>query len=210
LITFFVLLISMSSMNDKAFNDVFGFFNDAIGPLEFATRHSVEGLPSLVPEIKTRSLLDSTSLSRSLLNAMEKKNIGGVLGRGIDPFEVKSSSRGLAIVIQDNILFTSGSSRLSAEAISVLSVVASTISDTDAMISIEGYSDNIGDKTRNFRLSLKRAQSVLDCFVYRFGMSPSRFVLAGYGSSRPVQSNESEYGRQRNRRVEIVLLRDRF
>ncbi|MEA2102399.1 MAG: flagellar motor protein MotB, partial [Thermodesulfobacteriota bacterium] len=78
LITFFVLLISMSSMNDKAFNDVFGFFNDAIGPLEFATRHSVDGLPSLVPEIKTRSLLDSTSLSRSLLNAMEKKNIGGV------------------------------------------------------------------------------------------------------------------------------------
>ena len=141
---------------------------------------------------------------------MEKKSIGGVAGRGIDPLEVKVSKRGLAIRVPGDILFAPGSKDIANEARPYLLSVSEIIRETDALVSVEGHTDDSGEADMNWRLSLERALRVLDFFVYEAGLSPSRFVMCGYGETRPTGPNTTEQGRIKNRRVEIILLRDRF
>jgi len=68
---------------------------------------------------------------------------------------------------------------------------------------IEGYTDNVGSDETNRKISLKRAEAVLQYFTSR-GISPVRFEIFGYGESSPVASNDTEEGRAKNRRVRIV------
>ncbi len=210
LITFFVLLISMQSMDDKAFKESFGFFNDAMGPLEKTNEQAVQGLPTIVSSDNIKIFIDSSSLSRSLLNAMEQKNVGGIMGKGIRAYDVRETSRGLAIMLTGDVLFESGSATLSQEAYAVLAGVVSVLKTTDSMISVEGHTDVSGNDKYNWKLSMDRAMTVLNYFIYEAGMSPTKFAVAGYGGTRPIDSNETDQGRRNNRRVELVLLKDRF
>jgi chemotaxis protein MotB len=57
-------------------------------------------------------------------------------------------------------------------------------------------------------LSVRRAYAVLQVFVERFGIPPERIILAGYGPYRPVRENSTPEGRAKNRRVDIVILKD--
>lgn len=211
LMTFFVLLISMSSMDSKAMKEFFGFFNEAMGPLEFAQEQEVKGMPTLLETVPPRVFYDTANLSRSILNNLKSKGIGGLKGRGEDMFEVRQDSRGLAVMINGDILFEEGSHELKEEALPILQSIAQSVHNADSTISIEGHADNRnGAAAQQYRLSMRRAGSVLDYFVYTAGMSPTRFALAGYGSSRPVEPNDTEQGRKKNRRVEIILLKDRL
>ena len=71
--------------------------------------------------------------------------------------------------------------------------------EADAMI--EGHTDSIGTDRYNQRLSQERAQAVLDRLVDVEGIAASRITATGYGESQPIASNDTEEGRQRNRRV---------
>jgi hypothetical protein len=75
-------------------------------------------------------------------------------------------------------------------------------------ISVEGHTDNRGDKAYNQRLSEKRAKAVTEALVKR-GVPAKRLRVVGYGMERPVASNETPSGQQKNRRVEIFLLGER-
>ncbi|MBN1635918.1 MAG: flagellar motor protein MotB [Deltaproteobacteria bacterium] len=210
LITFFVLLISMSSMDEKAFREVFGFFNDALGPLEFSDQQGgaeLLTLPDPIPENKT---LDAATLNGHLLHALEEEELRGISGNGINPIEVRESSRGFVIKVSSDILFDSGSDRLKNDALPVLYSIANTLKETDSFISIDGHTDAMGSQEVNRTLSLKRAERVLNYFIYSAGMSPIRFGIAGYGSTRPVAGNSVEEDMAKNRRVEIVLLKYRM
>lgn len=207
LITFFVLLISMSSMDAKVLREMFGFFNEAMGPLEYTQVQEIQGLPTLAEAVPPKVFLDSLSLSRSILNSLEKKGMGGFTGRGHDLFEVRESSRGLSILLNGDILFDEGSSEVREDALPVLESVASVIRDANTTISVEGHTDNQGGEDELFRLSLRRAVSVLNYFIYSSGLSPTRFSVAGYGPERPVATNATEEGQGRNNRVEIMLLK---
>ena len=210
LITFFVLLISMSSMDEKAFREVFGFFSDALGPLEFSGQQDgteLLTLPALIPENRT---FDAAILNRQLLHVLEEEDSRGISGSGINPFEVRETSRGLVIKMSSDILFYRGSARLKNDSQPVLYSIANTLKETGSFISIDGHTDAMGSPEVNRTLSLKRAESVLDYFIYNAGLSPVRFGIAGYGSTRPVAGNSIEDDMARNRRVEIVLLKYRM
>jgi chemotaxis protein MotB len=211
LITFFVLLISMSSMDSKSMKEIFGFFNEVMGPLELVEEQEMHGLPAVLEAVSPKVFYDTTNLSRSILDNLESKEFGGLKGRGEDLFEVREDSRGLAVSINGDILFDERSHVLKKEALPVLQSIAQSIHDVDSTISVEGHTDNRGGTpSEQYRLSMRRAGSVLDYFIYSAGMSPTRFALAGYGSTRPADSNDTEQGRRKNRRVEIVLLKDKL
>lgn len=74
----------------------------------------------------------------------------------------------------------------------------------DKQVLIEGHTDSTGSDATNLRLSQERADSVRMALVSE-GISPSRLVATGLGSSRPVASNDTAAGRQQNRRVEIII-----
>ena len=72
-------------------------------------------------------------------------------------------------------------------------------------VEIGGHTDNSGSAEHNRELSEKRARSVYDFLVER-GIDKARLALKGYGPDRPVASNETESGRQQNRRIEFRIL----
>jgi OmpA-OmpF porin, OOP family len=75
----------------------------------------------------------------------------------------------------------------------------------DKNITIEGHTDNIGTNEYNQKLSEKRAKSVRQYLIDKFGINGSRLTAVGYGEEKPIASNDTAEGRQTNRRVEAVL-----
>lgn len=78
--------------------------------------------------------------------------------------------------------------------------------ETNAII--EGHTDNVDvfhDPNNNIKLSQARADSVRQYLIDNFGIDASRIIAVGYGPTRPIASNDTEKGRQMNRRVEAVL-----
>jgi OmpA-OmpF porin, OOP family len=70
---------------------------------------------------------------------------------------------------------------------------------------IEGHTDNVGSAEHNMDLSQRRAESVVNYLVEKFGIDRSRLAAKGYGLTRPVADNSSDEGRQKNRRIEAII-----
>lgn len=132
-----------------------------------------------------------------------KKDIQGVEG-----ITVKKEPRGVVITFSDAALFTSGSADIKHEAFNVLGKLVKVIYTVPGRIGIEGHTDNVpissGKYASNWELSTARAASVLHFFITK-GVDPNKFSIAGYGEYRPVASNDSEGGKAKNRRVEMVI-----
>jgi len=70
---------------------------------------------------------------------------------------------------------------------------------------LEGHTDSMGSDKYNQKLSQKRAEAVKQCLIDKFGVAPERLSAVGYGESRPIADNNTDEGRQRNRRVVAVI-----
>lgn len=102
------------------------------------------------------------------------------------------------------ILFPSGSTRLNNIAKAQLDNLALLLKQfPDQTIMLDGHTDATGDETANLRIGLQRAESVKEYLGQRHEIDPKRIMTNSYGSSRPIASNETQEGRNQNRRVEI-------
>ncbi|MCL5062902.1 MAG: OmpA family protein [Nitrospiraceae bacterium] len=121
---------------------------------------------------------------------------------------VKSDPRGVVVTFSDAVLFASGSADIKQEAFGMLEKLSKSLSNAPGRITIEGHTDNIptsgGKYASNWELSTSRAASVLHFFITK-GVDPNRFSIAGYGEYRPLTGNDTEDGRAKNRRVELVI-----
>lgn len=113
--------------------------------------------------------------------------------------------------LPDNILFPSGSDKLKKDGKEAIKSVADVLKEvTDREFLIAGHTDNVplGRKGRfknNWALSTARAVEVVDLMI-EFGVSGDQLAAAGFGEFDPIADNETEEGRQKNRRLEIILL----
>jgi chemotaxis protein MotB len=125
--------------------------------------------------------------------------------------KVEMNDRGLVITFVAEVLFDSGKAKLREGALDKLSRVAQVLNSTvpDMNIGVEGHTDNVPIKhsgwKSNWELSSARAMSVLH-YLDEQGINPTRLSATGYGEYRPVATNDTPEGRQKNRRVEIVIL----
>lgn len=125
---------------------------------------------------------------------------------------LRGTRDGLTVSIVDRVLFPSGQAMLTADGRAVIDEVARVLAATPtARIVIEGHTDDvpIGPELRarfpsNWELSTARASEVVRRLVER-GLPPQRLEAIGRADTRPVASNDTEAGRRRNRRIEIVL-----
>jgi len=119
--------------------------------------------------------------------------------------------RGLVITLADNILFDSGKADIKEEAFGPLDKIMVVLQNSAAKknIGVEGHTDNVPIKfsgwKSNRELSTARSNNVYHYIVEK-GIDPARVTTMGYGEYRPIASNETEKGRKKNRRVEIVIL----
>ena len=103
------------------------------------------------------------------------------------------------------IYFDVGSATLKAESGPVLKEISDALVKNPAWkLNVEGHTDNVGEDASNMRLSRDRAASVKQALVTRFGIAGDRLTPAGFGASKPKESNGTLKGRARNRRVELV------
>ncbi len=118
--------------------------------------------------------------------------------RGNDQYTIYS--------INEDILFASGQSSLSATAESNLTQIAASISQRypEGKIRVYGYTDSIGSKQENKDLSRARAEAVRNFLVSNGQIAEDRIDVNAEGEKKPVASNETAEGRKQNRRVEIV------
>ena len=124
--------------------------------------------------------------------------------RQIDALQARTTERGIVLTLGD-VLFTSGRADLKAGAATNLDRLVQFLDhNPDRNVAIEGHTDNIGSDEYNQQLSQRRADSVRT-FLMQKGIGPDRIVASGKGEHQPVSDNESEGGRQQNRRVEVII-----
>jgi outer membrane protein OmpA-like peptidoglycan-associated protein len=142
--------------------------------------------------------------------------VGGGVGAYMDAQEEKIAripgtrtervdDRTLLVHFDSDILFSVDSAGLDGDGRSTLDEVSGVLSEyRKTAVVVQGHTDSTGSEEHNQGLSERRAGSVLNYLVGR-GIDPQRITALGYGESEPVASNDSEGGRQRNRRVDILL-----
>lgn len=124
-------------------------------------------------------------------------------GTGVD---VVREGDNITLVMPEAITFGFDSSALSSQSGPVLDRLASTLNDyPQTIIEVAGHTDSVGSDQYNQNLSERRAQAVASYLSSR-GVSMQRMIVVGAGESRPVASNDTDYGRAQNRRVEITLV----
>ena len=114
------------------------------------------------------------------------------------------------ISLADNMLYKSGSYEINARAAQTLSKIAKIIKDyKDYDVLIEGNTDNVPISKTNIRnnwdLSALRAPSVVQALQNDYGVDPKRLTAGGRGEYNPIASNDTEVGKQRNRRTQIII-----
>ena len=127
-----------------------------------------------------------------------------ILAAELRDIKARPTDRGMVITLQD-VLFDSGSAKLRSGALRVIDRLAVFLREhPDRSLAIEGFTDNVGNALVNEELSLRRADAVRAALMDA-GVDAARIVARGYGATYPVATNDTSEGRQRNRRVEIVV-----
>lgn len=226
LFAFFVVMYAISSINEGKYRVMSDSIVDAFK--NTPTSEKPIYIPSPIPQTqetgstkiqpiplkKTPQPLDPKAqekelrrermklVATDLLKVMEPLVKGGQV-------KVTESNRGISIEINASLLFAPAQADLNASTVNVLRAVARVLAQDNHQVQIEGHTDNLPISSAvypsNWELSTARASSVTRLFVEN-GVSPERIVVIGYADNRPVDTNQTEDGRARNRRVKVMVL----
>jgi outer membrane protein OmpA-like peptidoglycan-associated protein len=120
----------------------------------------------------------------------------------VQAFPVKPKEK----IILNNIQFETSRWELKKNADAELNLLTQFLLRNPAVrIQINGHTDNIGTEADNLKLSERRAQSVVE-YLIRNGIDAARLLYNGFGASEPIADNQTEEGRAKNRRTEMVIL----
>lgn len=215
LLTFFVLILSMSSLNKLAFRASFRNFDSSIGvrlfkekeaaftPRDLALREIVKNLEGVLnlDAVDVEEAVEKTAMDRDRDLVVET-------GRALWVRKDKESGS-FSLIFGEKLLFESGSAELVPEALTILEILGKFLQTSAYRARIDGHSDSTpigsGRFSSNQELSNARAQAVLTHFTARCGVNPRRLAMGGYGSTHPLVDENSPGGKGMNRRVEIVF-----
>lgn len=204
LLTFFILLLSFSSVQEDEFKKALGALQGALGVLS--------GDPILTSPIKLNVPIlkgDITEARPTLKDAKAEIEKEIEAESQESNVEVLQSQEGITIRISDKALFGSGQADLKPELLPLLNKIGGVLARLPNAVEIEGHTDDRPIRNErfkdNFWLSSARALNVLNVFVNEVGIVPERLSAIGYGQFRPLAPNDSEGNRAKNRRVEIKI-----
>jgi len=230
LFAFFVVMYSISSVNEGKYRVLSNTLTDAfvtpsrsldpiqIGEVprspvpiagEYASSTPPDSVRSVFDKAEPVEPVEPQMVGSSLIEVEEKLN--QVLSRFVDQelVNVTRTERGIEVEMKSKMLFKSGSARLSGNALNALRGVARVLKPISNAIQVEGHTDNVPIKTisfpSNWELSAARAASVVHLFA-KLGVDSTRMAAIGYGEFQPLVANDSDTGRQANRRVSIIVM----
>jgi len=180
------------------------------------------GADKIIPDLHTDStakqgadIVDTSIEGQQKIKEAEVlESLGNELEDALSPLidrdlvSVEKNDLWVEVEMNSNMLFGSGNATLSDEALRVLWKVAKPIRRLNNAVQVEGFTDNVPINTfeypSNWELSAARAASVVHLFA-KYGIDPERLAAVGYGEYHPIEDNETAEGRERNRRVVIVI-----
>jgi len=205
LLCFFVMLLAMSTTDPAKFMVAASSFQNAFsGVLEdFPTVavHKDILVPRLGGDEQNKRM--AVDAARQIKQDVKRNEFD-------ESVKVKVTETGIAIQVADPVTFDIGKAAVKPQFKKILQTVVQAISkNPDAKIRVEGHTDNIPIKTRefpsNWELSASRALNVVKYMAYEGGINPANLSAVGYGEFRPIASNATREGRSRNRRIEIYV-----
>lgn len=146
----------------------------------------------------------TTEAEKARAEALAAEERARKLEAQIADLEAVKSERGLVMTLGDVLFDTNKSELRSGAFFTIDKLVAFLAEYPTRKVQIEGFTDSTGTVEYNQRLSERRAEAVRDALVAK-GVDPGRIMTRGYGVAFPVASNETAEGRQRNRRVEVII-----
>jgi chemotaxis protein MotB len=212
LLIFFIVLFVMSTQDVVKFQVMAESLIDAFKGTRSVVGESpgpayVEGKSGVKvsgPGAKGREQLKMEFIKQEVERLAQKEGLTSQVS-------VRMEERGVVINILDKVLFRSGYADLNPDATRVLKAIGKILQvNKDQYMRVEGHTDNrpISNErfASNWELSAGRATNVVKMFIDEVGMNPRLLSEVGYGEFRPLAGNETEDGRAKNRRVEIVIL----
>lgn len=207
LLTFFVLLLSFSVMEESKITQAINSIQGALGVLDKNT--SVFEFKQVSTTNKASQRSEAVKrLARRLRRRMQ------VLGKAGDVSIEFNKKGGLKISLPSEMLFDSAKADLKPDSAPVLQDIATILAEVpDKFVEVRGHTDNrplsnSGRFRHNHDLSYERALNVMTFLTGSAGMRSDDFEVVALGDSQPIASNDTEEGRKANRRVEIQIRGD--
>lgn len=222
----FVVLYALSQVDISEFTKLEESLKQA-----FNAPSIIEGAETIMPD-SGMSILDSSSADSVIAPLMLEyisqkyeetafdeieKSIESMKKEGdLEGVDAKITDRGLLITFSEDMLFSSATATLTDKAIKALDAIGVLISEKFALhyVRVEGHTDNLPIQSyvypSNWELSSARASSIIRYFLERFKFMPSLFTAIGYADTRPLVDNSTPENRNKNRRVEILVMKNQY
>lgn len=212
LFAFFVVMYSVSAVNEGKFRTVSDSIKAALHPIASREASALafnvgQNRPSLVtpnlPGTKEVAIRRLREFVKSM-QAMSQFALIHMLER---------LDGSVVITIPDQVLFNSGEAALKPEALPFLQGLAEAMLELNRQVRVEGHTDNVPIRTSlfpsNWELSATRAVIVVRVLNELYGVPASHLAALGYADSRPLTANLNPEQRSKNRRVEVIILEDK-
>ena len=233
LFAFFVVLYASSQMDNKkvaqiaaaiqgGFQQMGVFSGTASGPM-MPDEHAPPsgGAPAALPRAELARMINDINTKEretegpgvsGVPPSEISKQLKEVLGKELKEHQVdlRMIPGGLVVSLREIGFFNSGEAMLLPRAEPTLAHVASALNARNFEVRVEGHTDDVPIHNSSYRsnwdLSTARATEVVNMLVGKYGFNPERISVAGYAQYHPVASNDTEEGRSKNRRIDLVIV----
>ena len=207
LLCFFVLMLSFSEMDRKKYKIISGSLANAFG---------IQRKTPVFESPKGQKIIAKDFDQAVIVNKITEKlvkpivvEINSHFKEMKDLIEVDVSGNQVAIRLMGETTFDLGKAEIRPQMLPLLAKIGALLKGTRGEIIIAGHTDNLplrgGPYKSNLGLSMARAASVADFFLKKASIEPKRISTMGFGKHRPLATNDTKQGREKNRRVEIIL-----
>ncbi|MBW2638212.1 MAG: flagellar motor protein MotB [Deltaproteobacteria bacterium] len=199
LLTFMVLVLSLSTLDTAKVKEASHSFSSACGFLQSGKIVDIKVFTPFVNPRRGVAITDHR-VKRELSDHINE--IGGINAVVVE--------ERVSTILRDTLLFETGLAEIKVENRQIINALCSILKETDCRIRIEGHTDDVPINSilflSNWELSTARAVNVTKYFISEGGISPERLSVASYADSKPLFPNMNDHNRELNRRVEVLLI----
>ena len=216
LLCFFVLLLSFSEMDKAKYKEVSGSLAKAFGVQRKIKAFEAPKGIKMISRDFDQELIPARP-REEFIAMQQREKIGIALKKEVetrfrdlqDLIQVEVGEKEVTIRLMGETTFDSGKADIKAQMVPLLLKIGSVLADGKGEVIIAGHTDNVpvygGPYGSNLKLSIARAATVAEFLLAKSAIPASRVSTMGFGKYRPIESNDTDEGRKRNRRVEIIL-----
>lgn len=216
LLCFFVLLLSFSEMDKAKYKEVSGSLAKAFGVQRKIKAFQAPKGIKMISRDFDQELIPARP-REEFIAMQQREKIGKALKKEVetrfrdlqDLIQVEVGEKEVTIRLMGETAFDSGKADIKAQMVPLLLKIGGVLADGKGEVIIAGHTDNVpvygGPYGSNLKLSIARAATVAEFLLAKSAIPASRVSTMGFGKYRPIETNDTDEGRKRNRRVEIIL-----